>query len=47
MVNDMDIKVTLMEPKTWVTVGSVVIMLILGLGPLMTGLEGGTDHAYS
>ena len=43
----MDIKAALMEPKTWVTVGSVVLMLILGLGPLMTGLEGGTDHADS
>ena len=43
----MDIKAALMEPKTWVTLGSVVLMLILGLGPLMTGLEGGTDHADS
>ena len=43
----MDIKAALMEPKTWVTVGSVVLMLILGIGPLMTGLEGGTDHADS
>ena len=43
----MDIKAALMEPKTWVTVGSVVLMLILGLGPFMTGLEGGTDHADS
>ena len=43
----MDIKAALMEPKTWVTVGSVVLMLILGLGPVMTGLEGGTDHADS
>ena len=43
----MDIKATLMEPKTWVTVGSIVLILILGLGPLMTGLEGGTDHADS
>ena len=43
----MDIKAALMEPKTWVTVGSVVLMLILGLGPLMTGLEGGTDHPDS
>ena len=43
----MDIKAALMEPKTWVTVGSVVLILILGLGPLMTGLEGGTDHADS
>ena len=43
----MDIKAALMEPKTWVTLGSVAVMLILGLGPLMTGLEGGTDHADS
>lgn len=43
----MDIKAALMEPKTWVTVGSVVLILILGLGPLMTGLEGGTDHPDS
>ena len=43
----MDIKATLMEPKTWVTLGSFVLILILGLGPLMTGLEGGTDHADS
>ena len=43
----MDIKAALMEPKTWVTLGSVVLMLILGLGPLMTGLEGGTDHPDS
>ena len=43
----MDIKAALMEPKTWVTLGSVVLMLILGLGPVMTGLEGGTDHADS
>ena len=43
----MDIKAALMEPKTWVTLGSVVLILILGLGPLMTGLEGGTDHADS
>ena len=40
----MDAKETLIEPKTWVTVGSVILILILGLGPLMTGLEGGTDH---
>ena len=38
----MDIKAALMEPKTWVTLGSVVLILILGLGPLMTGLDGGT-----
>ena len=43
----MDIKATLLEPKTWVTVASVALMLILGLGPLMTGMEGGTDHADS
>ncbi len=43
----MDIKATLSEPKTWVTVASVALMLILGLGPLMTGMEGGTDHADS
>ena len=43
----MDIKATLLEPKTWVTVASVALILILGLGPLMTGMEGGTDHADS
>jgi len=43
----MDIKATLSEPKTWVTVASVALMLILGLGPLMTGMEGGTDHSDS
>jgi len=43
----MDIKATLSEPKTWVTIASVALMLILGLGPLMTGMEGGTDHADS
>ena len=41
----MDIKAAFMEPKTWVTVGSVVLILILGLGPLMTGLEGWEEIA--
>ena len=44
MVSEMDIKAALAEPKTWVTVSSVVLMLILGIGPLMAGLEGGTEH---
>ncbi len=43
----MDIKAALSRPKTWVTVASVALLLVLGLGPLMAGLEGGTGHAES
>ena len=41
----MDIKEALSQPKTWVTVASVALLLLLGLGPLMAGLAGGPDHA--
>ena len=35
MVNDMDIKAALMEPKTWMILSSVVVVLMLGIGPMM------------
>ena len=35
MVNDMDIKDTLSQPKTWMIVGSVVVVFMLGIGPMM------------
>ncbi len=31
----MDIKAALMEPKTWMIVSSVVVVLMLGIGPMM------------
>ena len=31
----MDIKASLMEPKTWMIVSSVVVVLMLGIGPMM------------
>ena len=35
MVNDIDIKAALMEPKTWMILSSVVVVLMLGIGPMM------------
>ena len=31
----MDIKAALMEPKTWMIVSSVVVVVMLGIGPMM------------
>ena len=31
----MDIKAALMEPKTWMILSSVVVVLMLGIGPMM------------
>ena len=35
MVSEMDIKAALMEPKTWMILSSVVVVLMLGIGPMM------------
>ena len=35
MVSEMDIKAALMEPKTWMIVSSVVVVFMLGIGPMM------------
>ena len=32
----MDIKAALTEPKTWMIVASVVVVIMLGIGPMMT-----------
>ena len=34
-MSDMDIKAALMEPKTWMILSSVVVVLMLGIGPMM------------
>jgi len=35
MVSEMDIKAALIEPKTWMIVSSVVVVFMLGIGPMM------------
>ena len=35
MVSEMDIKAALIEPKTWMILSSVVVVLMLGIGPMM------------
>ena len=34
-MSEMDIKAALMEPKTWMIVSSVVVVFMLGIGPMM------------
>ena len=34
-MSKMDIKAALMEPKTWMILSSVVVVLMLGIGPMM------------
>ena len=34
-MSEMDIKAALIEPKTWMIVSSVVIVFMLGIGPMM------------
>ena len=35
MVSEMDIKDMLSQPKNWMIVSSVVVVLMLGIGPMM------------
>jgi len=35
MVSEMDIKAAITEPKTWMIVSSVVVVFMLGIGPMM------------
>lgn len=41
----MDIKDTLSQPKTWMIVGSVVVVFMLGIGPMMVDSGGLVDMA--
>jgi|TARA_B100000902_G_scaffold389647_1_gene437170 hypothetical protein len=45
MVNDMDIKDMLIQPKNWMIVSSVVVVLMLGIGPMMASSGDVVDMA--